>query len=159
MFNDFREEPDTGSMTDDTRRDPLTQQQRSALMRSIRSKGNRSTEGLVADTLRRRGIDGWTNHCKELPGTPDFYFADYRLALFVHGCFWHVCPKCNRRTPRSRRSFWTRKLDENRRRDQRVRRKLWRNGYHVVRVWEHDLKGETWIRRLESKLEKLKSTS
>ena len=145
-------------MTEEARRDPLTQQQRSALMSRINSRGNRSTEGLVEDTLRRHGIDGWTKHCKTLPGTPDFFFPDCKLAVFVHGCFWHVCPKCKRRTPWSRRDFWTRKLDENRRRDQRVRRKLWRKGYHVIRLWEHELKGDAWILRLESKLEKLAAT-
>lgn len=144
-------------MTEKPRRDPLTRQQRSSLMRRIRSRDNRSTEGLVEDTLRRRGVGGWTKHPKECPCTPDFYFPDCKLAVFVHGCFWHACPKCKRNIPQSRRSFWTRKLDENRRRDQRVRRRLWREGYHVVRVWEHDLKRDAWIRRLEAKLDKLRA--
>lgn len=135
--------------------DPLTQEQRSALMSRIRSRGNRSTEGKVEDTLKRRGITGWTKHCEEVPGTPDFFFSDCRLGVFVHGCFWHVCPKCKRRTPKTKTDFWANKLDENRRRDQRVRRKLWRCGYHVFRVWEHELKEETWVHRLESQLERL----
>ena len=138
------------------RRDPLSSEERSARMARVKSTGNRSTEGRVERVLAERGIEGWTKHCRDVPGTPDFYFSKYRLALFVHGCFWHACPKCNRRIPRTRRDFWVKKLDDNRRRDQRVRRKLWKQGYHVVRVWEHQLRTDTWAARLESKIRQIR---
>ena len=137
-------------------RDLLSREERSAHMARVRSTGNRSTEGRVEEVLKEREIAGWTKHSRDVPGTPDFYFPGYRLALFVHGCFWHVCPRCNRRVPGTRRTFWAKKLDDNRRRDQRVRRELWKKGYHVVRIWEHQLRGDAWVRRLESKMRQLR---
>lgn len=135
--------------------DPLSPQERSALMAKVRSRGNRSTEGRVEGTLKEHSLTNWTKHPKDVPGTPDFYFPAVKLAVFVHGCFWHGCPACNRNVPKTRTSFWRKKIDENRRRDQRVRRQLWRQGYHVFRVWEHDLKRKTWILRLLSTLRRL----
>jgi DNA mismatch endonuclease (patch repair protein) len=124
-------------------------------MSKIRGKGNRSTEGKVQKELDRGGIGGWVKHPRGIPGCPDFYFPNLRLAMFVHGCFWHACPKCKRRLPNKHRGFWSEKLDRNRRRDQRIRRKLWREGYHVMRVWEHDLSGETWLKRLRAMIRRL----
>ena len=137
------------------RKDPLSEAERSAHMARVRSTDNQSTERRVEEVLQRRRITGWEKHRRDVTGTPDFYFPEYRLALFVHGCFWHMCPRCNRRIPQTRREFWRKKLDENRRRDQRVRRALWRNGYHVIRVWEHEVRDEQWVRRLETMIRRL----
>ena len=43
---------------------------------------------------------------------PDFYFPEYKLAVFIDGCFWHACPTCGR-LPKSRIDFWHTKIDEN----------------------------------------------
>ncbi len=139
--------------------DPLSKAERSARMSRVRSKGNRSTESRVEAALVEAGILGWEKHHKEILGKPDFFFPRYQLALFVDGCFWHACPVCKRRTPASRTEFWRNKIDENRKRDNKQRRKLRAQGYSVMRVWEHDLKRDVWLKRLRSMLRRIERES
>src|SRR2546428_5887992 len=129
-------------------RDPLSHAGRSALMAKVRGKGNRSTEGRAQAALIRHGIRGWVKHPPDVPGKPDFYFTRQKVALFIDGCFWHACPQCARRMPRSRATFWKVKIEENSARDRRVRARLRRSGLHVLRVWEHELSRNQWLRRL-----------
>jgi DNA mismatch endonuclease (patch repair protein) len=138
-------------------RDSLTKAERSAHMAKVRSRGNRSTEQVVEEVLEGAKIRGWVKHPEEVFGRPDFYFQRIRLALFVDGCFWHGCPKCDRRTPTTRSEFWRQKIGQNRRRDERVRRTLRRRGLHAIRVWEHDLGDTKWLKRLRATLRKLGS--
>lgn len=133
-----------------TRFDPLAGDARSALMAKVRGRGNASTEALVASLLRKHRIAGWRRHAA-LPGSPDFYFRDHRLALFIHGCFWHGCPRCYR-PPKGNKPFWTDKLSDNRRRDARVLRRLRVLGYSTMTIWEHELKDDNWVRRLRARL-------
>lgn len=134
--------------------DIITKAQRSALMAKVRSTGNRSTEVRVEAALKDCVPTGWVKHPPQVVGRPDFYFPEVRLAIFVNGCFWHCCPRCGR-LPKSRIGFWQTKIEQNRLRDSRVRRQLWREGYHVLRIWEHELGGEKWRMRLQSTLQRL----
>ena len=118
----------------------------------VMGKRNTSTELRVEQMLRANGVRGWTKHPSEVLGRPDFYFPSRRLAVFVDGCFWHRCPTCKRRLPKSRAHFWREKLSSNRTRDLRVARKLRREGYHVMRVWEHSLARPDWLARLHRML-------
>ena len=138
--------------------DSINKKERSALMAKVRSKGNRSTEGKVEAALKDARVKGWKKHPKDVSGCPDFYFPKSRLAVFVDGCFWHACPKCGR-LPSSNAEYWTPKIDSNRRRDNRIRRQLRREGFHVMRIWEHELKGGAWIGRLERMMRKHKNES
>lgn len=118
-------------------------------MSKVKSCGNRSTEAAVEEVLVRQKIRGWVKHPGDVVGKPDFFFQQYRLAVFVDGCFWHSCPTCARNTPRSRPSFWAHKIEENRRRDNRVRTALRRRGYSVMRIWEHSVASQQgWLARL-----------
>jgi len=128
--------------------DTLSPSDRSKRMSRVRAKGNRSTEGHVEEVLRQACIAGWIKHPPNVPGRPDFFFPSIRLAIFIDGCFWHACPRCARRTPATRTAFWRKKIDGNRRRDNRTHRRLRRLGYHVVRVWEHELRLGRWIGRI-----------
>ena len=123
-------------------------------MARVRSRGNASTERFVAAVFRVRKIKGWRRHIK-LPGSPDFFFARDGVAVFVHGCFWHGCPKCYPRLPRTNRAFWRDKIAQNRQRDRRATRLLRARRISVVTVWEHELRRQGWlarvVRRLESK--------
>ena len=74
-----------------------------------------------------------------LPGRPDFVFPRQRLAVFVDGCFWHGCPK-HSNMPANNRAFWMKKLTGNQTRDRLVTRTLRKNGWRVLRIWEHELK-------------------
>ena len=135
--------------------DPLSPAERSERMARVRGRGNRSTEGRVEAALNAEGITGWEKHPRGVPGRPDFYFPAQRLALFVDGCFWHACPTCDRRVPVNRREFWREKIEGNRRRDARKRRQLWAQGYHVTRVWEHDVKHSARLNRLRAMLRRI----
>jgi DNA mismatch endonuclease (patch repair protein) len=135
--------------------DPLSKEQRSALMSKVRGQGNESTEMFVERILLTNRVRGWVKHPKNILGAPDFYFRRHRLALFVDGCFWHGCPICDRRTPTARSDFWGGKIAQNRRRDDRVRRKLRRQGLHTIRIWEHDVRKGKWLKRVQAFLKKL----
>lgn len=74
---------------------------------------------------------------KELPGRPDIVFRGARVAVFVHGCFWHRHPGCaHARMPKSRLDFWEPKLTANAERDRRHIEKLEAAGWRIVTVWE-----------------------
>ena len=111
--------------------------ERSRIMSAIRSKGNRSTELLLAKMLRENGISGWRRHLS-LPGRPDYVFVKERVAIFVDGCFWHGCPRCYKK-PRKNISFWAEKVTTNRERDKRIVRLLRMQSWKVLRIWEHSL--------------------
>ena len=134
-------------------KDHLAPAERSALMAKIKSKGNKSTESAVASILRAERISGWRKHPTNVRGNPDFYFPKAKLALFVDGCFWHACPSCQRNVPTARREFWSKKIDDNRRRDNRTRRALRFDGFRVFRIWEHAVADKSWLRRLRAALE------
>ena len=119
--------------------DRVSPASRSRIMSAIRASGNRTTELRLRAHLARSGVRGWTIRPRGMIGNPDFAFADDRIAIFVDGCFWHGCPKCSR-PPSSNRSYWVPKLEGTRRRDRRVSAALRREGWSVVRIWEHDLR-------------------
>ena len=80
-------------------------------------------------------------HRKNLPGRPDLVFPKYRVALFVHGCFWHRHPGCAKAsTPKSRYDFWQNKFNGNVARDARVEAELEALGWRVATIWECETK-------------------
>jgi len=76
-----------------------------------------------------------------LPGRPDVVFVAERVAVFVDGCFWHSCP-VHATKPKKNTEFWAEKLRKNRVRDELVNRELRAMGWHVCRVWEHEIRGD-----------------
>lgn len=116
--------------------DTLSTASRSALMGKIRGD-NLRPETAVGEALRSLGYRAVTRNASDLPGSPDFVLARPRVAVFVHGCFWHGCP-AHYRPPKSNGAFWRGKLATNRRRDARCARALRRAGWSVLTVWEHD---------------------
>ncbi len=132
--------------------DVFTKAKRSQVMSRIRGRGNRDTELALAKLFRRHGVTGWRRHLS-LFGKPDFAFRRERVALFVDGCFWHGCPR-HSNLPVQNRAFWRTKLGKNMARDRKVSRRLRRDGWRVVRVWEHDLakNPEACIRRIRRAL-------
>jgi len=125
---------------------------RSRVMSRVRSRGNLSTEKRFAKILRRRRIVGWRTGYP-LVGHPDFVFPAARVAVFVDGCFWHGCP-AHGQIPAANRRFWKNKIDRNIARDLRTTRKLRRLGWHVFRVWEHDL-GKPLLNRKLGRLRRI----
>jgi DNA mismatch endonuclease (patch repair protein) len=117
--------------------DVFTVEKRSAVMARIRGRGNRDTELRFLAILRRCRITGWRRNWP-LFGRPDFVFPQARVAVFIDGCFWHVCPR-HYNAPAQNAEFWRRKRDVNRRRDRLVTRTLQARGWLVLRIWEHAL--------------------
>lgn len=112
---------------------------RSRTMSAIRGKNAKSTERTLQMALIRGRVRGWKRHVADLPGKPDFYFPEARLAVFVDGCFWHACPRCGH-VPRTNNAFWAEKMRRNTQRDSSNRRKLQRRRIKCIRIWEHALK-------------------
>ncbi len=119
--------------------DIVDAQTRARMMSGIRGKNTRP-EMAIRQYLHARGFR-FRLHRKDLPGSPDLVLAKYRLAVFVHGCFWHRHRECYYATaPATRSDFWRLKLDGNVERDQRQQQALEALGWRVLTVWECGLK-------------------
>ena len=75
-----------------------------------------------------------------LPGSPDFVYPRTKLVIFVHGCWWHRCPRENYPFPKTHAEFWKRKFARNVERDRLNREELESMGWKVVEIWEHEVK-------------------
>jgi DNA mismatch endonuclease (patch repair protein) len=119
--------------------DVFTPQERSAVMRRVKGKDT-SPEMRVRRLLRRMGV-GYRLHRADLPGKPDIVMPGRRLAVFVHGCFWHG-HDCARgaRMPKANRPYWEAKIGRNRTRDTSHHAALEAAGWRVLTLWECELK-------------------
>lgn len=99
---------------------------------------NLGPEYKLKASLKIAGLNFLAN-CPSLPGKPDILFEQPRLAVQVHGCFWHGCPR-HFRLPKRNREWWSQKIAANKQRDARTTRALRRLGYRVMVVWECELK-------------------
>lgn len=110
---------------------------RSRMMATVRGRDTRP-ELAVRRALHARGFR-YRLHCKELPGCPDVVLPRHRLAIFVHGCFWHS-HNCRRgRRPSSNTGFWDAKLARNVERDRQAQNALRAAGWDVEVLWECSL--------------------
>jgi DNA mismatch endonuclease (patch repair protein) len=123
--------------------DVLSRAKRSRVMAAIRSSGNQNTEMKLVSVVKSHGVTGWRRN-QLIYGKPDFVFRKQKVAVFVDGCFWHNCRR-HCRMPKSRREFWTAKILRNMDRDRKVTRLLRREGWRVVRIWEHALDNPTRV--------------
>lgn len=119
--------------------DVFSEAKRSAVMRRVKGRDT-SPELTVRKALTRLGAR-YRLHRKDLPGSPDIVFVGRKLALFVHGCFWHG-HDCARgaRVPKQNRDYWVAKVGRNVARDARTREALEALGWRVETIWECDLK-------------------
>jgi DNA mismatch endonuclease, patch repair protein len=109
--------------------------ERSAMMARIGQK-NTAPEIAVRRILHRLGIR-FKLHRRDLPGTPDIVLPRRRIAVLVHGCFWHRHPGCRfAYTPKSRVEFWKAKFDRNVARDGEAQKALANRGWRSHVVWE-----------------------
>jgi DNA mismatch endonuclease (patch repair protein) len=135
------ESRDPGSGTD-----VYSPAKRSAVMRRV--KGRDTGPELTV----RRALTGlgarYRLHRNDLPGSPDIVLPGRRLALFVHGCFWHghACAR-GARVPKQNRDYWTAKVARNKARDARARADLESAGWRVEVLWECELKDAAGLQR------------
>jgi len=116
--------------------DHVSSATRSLIMANVRSR-NTGPELVVRRALHSAGLR-YRLHDGRLPGRPDIVFASRKLALFVHGCFWHRCPHCKNgaKSVGSNKGYWLPKLARNSVRDKKARRRLRRMGWKVRVIWE-----------------------
>lgn len=116
--------------------DVFTKKKRSEIMSRIRSK-NTKAELLVFRELRRRGIY-FQKHYNRAPGKPDIALPRKKIAVFIDGDFWHGWQffKNKKRLPKK---YWVKKIEGNIVRDRKNRRILKKQGWKVLRIWEHEI--------------------
>jgi DNA mismatch endonuclease (patch repair protein) len=115
--------------------DTVTPETRSRMMSGIRGKHTKP-EIIVRKALFAAGYR-FRLHRRELPGAPDIVLPGKKVAIFVHGCFWHMHADCkNAKVPATRPAFWRAKLEGNVDRDCRVIEALHAMGWRVLVAWE-----------------------
>ena len=110
-------------------------------MKANRGKGTKP-ELFLRKALWHAGAKGYRLNWKGAPGRPDICFPKRKLAIFVHGCFWHRCPKCQLGLPKTNAEFWKKKFELNQLRDKEKERLLILEGWTVMVVWECELKND-----------------
>jgi DNA mismatch endonuclease (patch repair protein) len=119
--------------------DVLTPEQRAYNMSRIRGK-NTAPEIKLRKMLFAAGVRGYRIHYN-LPGKPDIVFVRKKIIVFVDGCFWHKCP-ADFQEPETRKDFWMKKIQSNIDRDKKINTQLKREGWTIIRIWEHEIKEE-----------------
>lgn len=118
--------------------DILSHEDRSKLMSRIKSK-NTAIEIIVRKWLFSHGFRYRIN-VKELPGSPDIVLKKYKCVIFVNGCFWHGHNCLDGHLPKTNKEFWKNKIKQNVERDSRNIKTLTNSGWHVITIWECELK-------------------
>ena len=126
--------------------DVFTAEQRSAVMRRVKARDT-APEMAVRKALTRLGAR-YRLHRKDLPGCPDIVLPGRKLAIFVHGCFWHG-HNCTRgaRVPQQNRDYWLAKVARNRARDAASESALAAAGWRVETVWECEARDAAGLER------------
>ena len=131
--------------------DIFDKQQRSQIMRKVKSSGNKSTELRLISVFKENNISGWRRNYA-VKGHPDFVFLKMKIAVFVDGCFWHG-HDCRNTTPSDNKEYWDRKRQRNIQHDREVTAIFEARGWTVIRIWECELKkknAEILMKKLES---------
>lgn len=136
--------------------DVFTKDERSKIMRCVKSEGNKSTEIKLIQIFSDMGIKGWNRHYK-VKGRPDFAFIEKRIAVFVDGCFWHG-HDCRNTRPSANAEYWKRKRERNIAHDKAINERFEKRGWRVIRIWECELRQKNRA-KLYSKLAPLLNDS
>lgn len=128
--------------------DILSPERRSAHMASVRTVGT-TAELRVRRVAWAAGLR-YRIAPRKLRGRPDLVFPGARIAVFVHGCFWHRHDGCKKaKLPASNSDFWIKKLTANRERDVSVREALAADGWQTIVIWECETRsGNLLVERL-----------
>lgn len=116
--------------------DKVSPEERSRIMGKIRAQSK--LENRLSKELWKRGIR-FRKNTRKLFGTPDISIKKYKIVVFVDSCFWHMCPIHGNR-PKSNQEFWDKKLLRNQERDREVTEYYLEKGWHIKRIWEHEIK-------------------
>jgi DNA mismatch endonuclease (patch repair protein) len=119
------------------RHDNLSPEARHKNMQAIRAS-HTAMEDRISHELWRRGLR-YRRNVPGLMGKPDIASKKRRVAVFLDSCFWHACPYHGNR-PKTNAEYWDHKLERNKVRDAEVTHYYQSRGWHVIRVWEHEVK-------------------
>ena len=117
--------------------DTVSKKKRSEIMSRVKSRDSKM-EIAFRKELWRRGFRYRKNSGKYF-GKPDIVLPKHATVFFIDSCFWHGCKK-HCRLPTTRAKFWKEKIERNKRRDKVVNRHYKKEGWQIIRIWEHDLK-------------------
>jgi DNA mismatch endonuclease (patch repair protein) len=140
--------PDIGMLPSDVKmakylrdgRSPIPESEKTSRAMSANKGRDTRPEIELRRALRELGLPGYRLHWKNAPGRPDISYPGHKIAIFVHGDFWHRCPVCNLPLPVSHRDFWVEKLERNVKRDEKKITELEKQGWKVIVCWEHEIK-------------------
>jgi DNA mismatch endonuclease (patch repair protein) len=114
--------------------DKISKKKRSKIMSAIRSK-NTKPELALRRALWAQGLRYRIHYGKE---KIDIAFPSKKVAVFVDGCFWHGCPQ-HSHIPKSNQKYWIPKLERNKERATLKNQRLKKQGWKVLRFWEHEI--------------------
>jgi DNA mismatch endonuclease (patch repair protein) len=121
--------------------DAHTSPERSRIMRAVRRQ-NTGPERMLQTALRALQLR-FSKNCRDLPGSPDVVFRQEKVAVFVHGCFWHRHAACPRATmPRSNIRYWKTKFAANLERDRQKLLKLKKLGWKAIVLWQCEIEAD-----------------
>ena len=106
---------------------------------SLQRTRDTELEMRVRRILHRRGLRYRVDTRPEidLRTKADLVFRSSRVAVFIHGCFWHRCPE-HYSAPKNNASWWDAKTTANRERDVRTVTVLESRSWTVLVFWEHE---------------------
>lgn len=136
------------------KRSPISTSETVSRVMSKNKSKNTKPELLLRKVLWKNGVRGYRLHPKKVPGKPDISFISKKIAIFVNGCFWHRCPHCQYKLPKSNRDFWKDKFEKNIARDLKANDNLREMNWKVLTIWECELKDQE---KLEQSVEKIKN--
>ena len=121
------------------KRSPIPKNATVSKVMSANKGKNSKPELALRKALFRSGIRGYRIHFKKIEGNPDIAWVGRRKVLFVHGCFWHRCPRCAYPLPRTNQDYWRTKFERNVARDRLHLRNLEQAEWKVLIVWECEI--------------------
>lgn len=114
-------------------------------MQAVKGKGTKLEKRLWAMLAGLR-LKGWKKNADNVVGKPDVVFLNQRIAIFVDGCFWHGCPYCNKKLPKTNREYWEKKIKRNIELARSHDERLQQEGWIVIRIWEHEMADISTVR-------------
>ena len=118
------------------KRSPTPKNENVSRVMSANKRAGTGPEVLLRKSLWANNLRGYRKNWDKAPGCPDIVFVKHKLAIFVHGCYWHRCPNCNYRLPKTNRDFWRQKFAKNKERDDRKVAELKTLAWNFLVVWE-----------------------
>ena len=124
------------------KRSPKPLNESTSKVMSANKAKNTKPEITLRKALWSEGHKGYRLNWKKVPGRPDIAYPGKKIAIFVNGCYWHRCPKCNLPLPKTNTDFWKEKFDKNVKRDKKKNDELLSLDWIVLVFWECDIKSD-----------------